>query len=276
MNELLKSNAVLRDMVLDVTKIADYLWQAGWAERNAGNITVRVDEVVHDQPSDLGHFPEFPLHDHYPELSNLYFLVTGTGKRMRDLARDPLKNAAIIKLTSGGRAYQIICDSDTEICDFRPTSELPTHLGIHQLIANRRSEERIIIHTHPTELIALTQIEEFSHEKNLNSILYGMHPETILVIPDGVGLVSYELPGTWRIASNTVAKFDHHAVVMWEKHGCLAIGRDIQETFDMIDVLVKAAKIYFQVKSAGYTPQGLTEQQLADLRKNYGLDDTNY
>ncbi|MBN1155820.1 rhamnulose-1-phosphate aldolase [candidate division KSB1 bacterium] len=272
MNDILKSSQGLRTVIFDVSKIGDFLWKAGWAERNAGNITVRVDEFVDQEPRDLADYPLFTLNEFYPELNDAYFLVTGTGKRMRDLARDPLKNAALIKIISAGSEYRIICENQQGVCDFRPTSELPTHLAIHRLIAKRKSEEKIIIHTHPTELIAMTQIAELSDEHKFNSLLYGMHPETILVIPDGVGLVKYETPGTQHIALQTVDKFKDHAVVVWEKHGCFAIGRDLEETFDLIDVLVKSAKIFFQVKSAGYHPEGLRTEQLLDLKRAYGID----
>ena len=35
-----------------------------------------------------------------------------------------------------------------------------------------------------------------------------------------------------------------HDVVLWEKHGVLAVDTDIIEAFDQIDVLNKAAQIY--------------------------------
>jgi len=269
MHKILKSNKSLRDVVIDVAEIADYLWNAGWAERNAGNITVRVDDYIQREVRELKNYPVFNLKEPYPELNDSYFLVTGTGKRMRDLACDPLNNAALIKLISGGSQYTIICRAPKYTCDFKPTSELPTHLAIHRLINDRGSDERVVVHTHPDELIALTHIRELNNEKKLNSILFGMHPETILVIPKGVGIVQYETPGTQKIADKTIEKFQKYAVVIWEKHGCFAIGREVLDTFDLIDVIVKSARIFFRVKSIGYNPEGLTEHQLLDLAEAF-------
>ncbi|MDD3161398.1 MAG: class II aldolase/adducin family protein, partial [Bacteroidales bacterium] len=60
-------------------------------------------------------------------------------------------------------------------------------------------------------------------------------------------------------------ELEKHDVVMWEKHGTLAVGDDIIETFDMIDTLSKSAQIYLLGKQAGFAPEGMTDQQLDDL-----------
>jgi len=59
------------------------------------------------------------------------------------------------------------------VTNFQPTSELPTHLGIHQLIIKRGTNEKVVMHTHANELVALTQIKEFCNEEKLNKTLMG-------------------------------------------------------------------------------------------------------
>ena len=94
-----------------------------------------------------------------------------------------------------------------------------------------------------------------------------MHPETMVFIPKGAGFVPYILPGTQAIADVTIKMFKKHDIVVWEKHGIFAIGKNIVDTFDNIDIACKSAKIWFQCKSAGFEPEGMTDDQLDELRE---------
>ena len=140
----------------------------------------------------------------YLPSANGYFFVTGTGKRMRDLARNPMKNACIIKMNNEGNSYHIISKNKKNLYDFRPTSELPTHLAIHDIMVKTESPNQAVVHTHPNELVALTQIKEFQDEERLNKLLWGMHPESVVFVPNGLALFPYILPGTTKIADATL------------------------------------------------------------------------
>lgn len=266
MKEFIKQNKALKAVIRETAEIAGYLWQRGWAERNAGNISVNITDVM------LSEFPVvvssicITLSTKYPKLAGNYFLVTGTGKRMRDLARKPIKNALIIKLNEDASGYYII-SQNTDCESLRPTSELPTHLGIHQMIAERGSSEKVVMHTHATELIALTHCKEFCNPKALNKIVWDMHPETIMFVPKGIGFVPYLLPGSLDIAEETIKALQHHDVALWEKHGVFAIGKNVADTFDLIDILAKSARIYFLCRSADIVPDGFREKQLEELKK---------
>lgn len=266
MNKYLKSSKVLKTLIREISEVAGYLWQRGWAERNAGNISVHITEMKEQKIEDLSLYQFFNLPMPYPKLAGTYFLVTGTGKRMRDLARKPMKNALIIKLNGDASGYWII--TSKEFADSPlPTSELPTHLGIHHMIAERGSEEKVVLHTHATELIALTHDKKICNQNALNRLLWSMHPETIVFVPKGVGFVPYTLPGSVNIAAKTIKALQNHNVAIWEKHGVFAIGNNVSDTFDVIDILAKSAKIYFMCRSANIIPDGLTDDQLDELKK---------
>jgi rhamnulose-1-phosphate aldolase len=257
----------VKKIILQVSEVAEYLWQRGWAERNAGNISVNISDLVEDHPAfDLDEYNNFKLEKSFPALANKIFFVTGTGKRMRDLARKPMKNALIIQLDETGSSFWIISHRKDEK-NFLPTSELPTHLAIHQKFVQSGSQNRVVMHAHTNELVALTHIEEFTNAQTLNKVLFGMHPEAIIFIPKGLGFVEYAETGSVEIAEKTLKLMDHHDIVLWEKHGVFAVGEDVLATFDMIDILTKSAKIYFMCKWAGYEPNGLTEEELKALGK---------
>jgi rhamnulose-1-phosphate aldolase len=121
------------------------------------------------------------------------------------------------------------------------------------------------LHTHPPHLIALSQIEKYLKEEIINHLLITMHPEVEIFIPSGVGVAPYRCPGSEELADVTVTSLEKHRVILWEKHGCAAVGGSIAEAFDYIDIMEKAATIFFLCKSSGYTPQGISEEQLAEI-----------
>ena len=267
MKDFMRSNKELKNIIHETAEIAGYLWQRGWAERNASNISVNIADIFQEEISEYSAFPFHTLPLSYPKLSGKYFLVTGTGKRMRDLARKPMKNSLILQLNEEASGYRIISQNMGDAKNFLPTSELPTHLGIHQMIAERGSNEKVVMHTHAHELVTLTHAKEFCDQENLNKVLWSMHPETVIFVPKGVGFVPYLLPGSNEIAAETLKALQNHDVALWEKHGVFAIGSSVSETFDVIDILAKSANIFFMCRSANIIPDSFSEAQLAELRK---------
>ncbi len=269
MKKLITQNKQIKKTILQVSEVAQYLWQKGWAERNAGNISVNINHLITNELDNLSEYPSFDLPEKYPQLANHYFFVTGTGKRMRDLARSPLKNALIIKISEEADSYYLISKNKEKEDGFMPTSELPTHLAIHQQIKAKGGKEKVILHAHALELIALTHSPEIKSKDIINNIVWGMHPEAMTFIPKGVGFVPYTIPGSVDIAKKTLQEFKNHDVVLWEKHGVFAIGEDVFETFDNIDIISKSAKIWFMCKQAGFEPEGLTDKQLKELKATF-------
>jgi len=253
----------MTEATAEIASVASWLWQRGWAERNAGNISVRLERADLQETILKQESKAIALPKPFPGLGGQLFMVTGTNTRMRDVAARPLENVLLIKITGDGTNYQIM--SSTGNSQLRPTSELSSHLCIHEMLVNKRPAHRVVMHAHVTELIALTQIRELCDQQKLNSLLLGMHPETSLFIPAGVGFVPFLLPGTTTIGELTVNALEDHDAALWEKHGIFATGRTPQETFDLIDLLAKSASIWFLCRSAGLDPEGLTGSQLEEL-----------
>jgi len=259
----------LKPVFIQIADISQYLWDRGWAERNAGNFSINVTDYFHEKELvRFSAYPFFPLSKRYPDLARTLFLLSGTGTRMRDMAKNPLENVCFAYISDSGSAYHII-DENQERTPVRPTSELATHLAIQQQLLQKKSSEKVVLHAHVTELIALTQLSPYKSEDTVNSLLFRMHPETLLFLPDGVGFIPYNLPGSENIAMATLKGFEKHKVVLWEKHGCMTLGRSLSEAFDNLDILAKSAKIYFQCKSTGMEPEGLTPAQLQEIRNNH-------
>lgn len=267
-NDIFQKKEV-KDLLQEVSDVAQYLWDRGWAERSAGNFSIRVTEYFSEKELDrLSTYPFFPLPKSYPDLSRQLFLVSATGTRMRDTARKPASNVCFIFVNESGTAYHIICQPGEET-SLKPTSELATHLSIQQMMIRKADSEKVVLHTHVLELIALTQLPRFKTEESVNQLLQGMHPETSTFVPEGIGFIPYTMPGTEKIAQATLKGLENHRVIIWEMHGCMAVSKTLNEAFDLIDILAKSAKIYFLCKSAGMEPEGLSKEQLRELSESY-------
>jgi rhamnulose-1-phosphate aldolase len=262
----LELSPTARQHIADVALVAGFLWRRGWAVKNGGNISVNLTGEVTPPTSDLNRFPYKSLGHAYPELSCMMFLVTGAGTRMRDVENQVFSNVCLVRCSDEGTGYHILTP-DLSSSALLPTSELLTHLAIHQLLKKQGGREKAVLHTHPDELIALTLIPGYGDELRLNKMLFGVQPEAAIANPSGIGLIPYVLPGTEQLAEKTVASLQHHPIVLWGRHGCLALGKDVQEAFDLVDVMNKSAQLFFLCREAGYTPQGLTEQQIEELKK---------
>lgn len=264
---ILDGRPELKAVIEQVAEVAGYLWQNGWAERNGGNITVNVTELVDDALRALPALaPGEPIGKTLPNLKGKYFYAKGTGKRMRDLARKPMENGAIIRICDDCQSYELIADAP-----ILPTSELPSHLALQDFLIGSGSSYKATLHTHPIELVAMSHIRRFLQPGELTHVLWSMIPETLAFAPLGIGIVPYTLPGSVQLADATLEQIKRYDVVLWEKHGTVAVGTDIMDAFDQTDVLCKAAKIYLAARSMGTEPEGMTDEAMKEVQDVFRL-----
>ena len=267
MKSILEGRPALEKEVMKIAEVAGYLWQNGWAERNGGNITVNITKFVDDEIRQMPAISEVKqIGVTLPQLKGNYFYCKGTGKRMRDLARWPMDNGSVIRILDDCASYVIIADNPVQ-----PTSELPSHLTVHNHLIEKGSPYNATVHTHPIELVAMSHNREMLGKDVLTKILWSMIPETKAFCPLGLGIIPYKLPGSVELADATLKELDDYDVVLWEKHGVFAQGLDVMDAFDQIDVLSKAAKIYIDAKCMGFTPEGMSDEQMKEMTVAFNL-----
>jgi rhamnulose-1-phosphate aldolase len=243
----MRTGRKLEAVIRDVAEVAQWLWMKGWAEQNAGNISVDVSDLVH---------------------SRQCLLVTVAGSRMRDIIKAPAKNLMLMKLSTPGKKPALLWGGNNGKA--RPTSEIDSHLAVHALMKREHMSQRVFMHTHPTHLIALSHIPRYAaREKALNDLLFSAHPEMAIALPEGIGLAPYRCPGTEALSAVTLAALARHRVVLWEKHGCAVVGDNINQAFDLVDVANKAAAIYMLCRASGNKFQGLTGKQIGEMIKRF-------
>jgi len=267
MKSILDNRPQLAQKVNEVAEVAGYLWQKGWAERNGGNITINITEDVDDEIRSMPAICEkTEIGIVLPHLKGCYFYCKGTNKRMRDLARWPMQNGSFIRILDDCSSYEIIADFPV-----KPTSELPSHLCMHNFLIGRGSNYKAALHTHPIDLIAMTHNPAFLEKDKLTYLLWSMIPETRAFCPRGLGIIPYKMPSSIELAEATIKELEEYDVVMWEKHGVSAVGENIMEAFDMVDTLSKSAQIYLTAKSMGFDPEGTSREDMDALKTAFNL-----
>ncbi|MGM9803267.1 MAG: rhamnulose-1-phosphate aldolase [Muribaculaceae bacterium] len=265
---ILNHNPALRQQVAEVAEVACMLWQKGWAERNGGNITINVTDCIDDYARSLPALTSpIAIGTTLPQLKGKYFYCKGTQMRMRDLARNPMECGSLIRITNDCAHYEIVADKPV-----MPTSELPSHLSVHNYLIAKGSNYKASLHTHPIELVAMSHNPEFLQKDVLTHLLWSMIPETKAFAPRGLGIVPYMLPSSIELANATISAIDdNYDVVMWEKHGVFAVDTDIISAFDQIDVLNKSANIYMCSRAMGFMPQGMSQAQMQQISQVFNL-----
>ena len=267
MSSILDGRPALTHEVEQVAEVAGYLWQKGWAERNGGNITVNVTACVDDEIRQMPAIaPAVAMGTILPHLKGCYFFCKGTNKRMRDLARRPMENGSVIRITDDCAHYEIIADNPV-----KPTSELPSHLAMHNYLLGKGQNCKAALHTHPIELVAMSHTDKFLKKDVLTNLLWSMIPETKAFCPRGLGIVPYQLPSSQRLAEATLEQLDDYDVTLWEKHGVCAVAPDIMEAFDQVDVLNKSAQIYINARAMGFEPDGMSQAQMQEMTEAFNL-----
>ena len=254
-------NINFRKILKEVSGIAGLLWEKNWAESNAGNISYRLENDL-KHISDKFITDEIKLKKSYKNLAGKSVVITCAGSRMRDIKKMPQNYLCLLSFSSKGKSYKIIKLSDLKLY---PTSELSPHLEIHNTLTKINPEFKSVLHTHPSEIIAVSNIKKFNNEIALNNLLKSLHPEISFAFPEGIGLIKYILSGSKKLSEVTAKKFIKYNFCVWEKHGCISAGKTLADAFDKVDVIVKSLKIFFLCRDAGYNFEGLNKNQIKEL-----------
>ncbi|MDA3885810.1 MAG: class II aldolase/adducin family protein [Candidatus Delongbacteria bacterium] len=232
----------MQQTLKSISNIAKILSERGWAEANAGNISVNVSDAIGEE-FDSSNFQKNS--EDFGFLNNTSIIITSAGSRMRDIAISAEKYCGILTFITGEKGYYISKFGENE---FVPTSEYLSHINIHKYLANSGRSEKAVVHSHPEELIAAMHREDLNSEIKINSVFNSMHSEFSMLIPNKIGYIPFTEPGSKDLADKTLKKLEDHNVVFWKNHGCISIGDTLDLALDNIEIVNKIAKIFFLQK----------------------------
>jgi len=265
----------LKDLVLDGDLIAEMgrmcsnMYRQGWDERNGGNISYLLcdDEIKKYGLDTAPIIRVIPTGFDARALAGKVFLVTGTGKYFKNVEVDPAHNLGIMRISADGTTAELLWGY-TDGGKF--TSEFPAHLMSHIARLEIDPKNKVIMHCHPTYLLAMNHVHELC-EKSVTRALWKTMTECIVVFPDGVGVLPWMICGNNEIGVATADKMREFRVVVWGIHGIYGCGTDLDEAFGLIETVEKAAQLYMLT---AHLPKvnTISDQQLADLAAHFKVD----
>ncbi len=253
--------------MVEMIRTVTNMYAHGWDERNGGNISLMLDEKDVAEYLDIKNvLRAIPTGFTAPELDGKYFLVTGTGKYFKNVQYAPEVNLGIVRLTENGEKADLLWGY-TDGGQF--TSEFPAHMMSHVARLKVDPKNRVVMHCHPANLLAMTYVHTLN-EREFTRTLWQMCTECIVVFPEGVNVLPWMLCGTNEIGEATAEKMRTARLVLWSQHGIYGAGRDLDETFGLIETAEKAAEIYMKIAPLPRL-NTITDEQMHLLEKRFNI-----
>ena len=243
------------DELLNLTGAAGHrLSEIDASEGAAGNISVYAGWAIDPRR-------KFPLMEKIdlplvvPELAGSTFLVTGSGRRLREIIQDPAANLGCVVVEAGGKTGNLFT-SPLRLFEHL-TSEFNSHLAVHyDQVRTSGTNFHAVIHAQPPFLTYLSHIPRYQDSTYLNRHILRWQPELIVQLPEGIGFVPFLMPGSPQLMEATVAELRKHRIIVWGKHGVVARS----------DVSVKRAadRIEYAETGARYEQMNLMTDELGE------------
>ncbi|MFT3895438.1 MAG: class II aldolase/adducin family protein [Anaerolineales bacterium] len=230
----------LEEIISQMGQVGERLANIGGAEGAAGNISICVRTPL--DVSDL--FPQMQWMDlpvTVPDLAGMMLVVSGSGCRLREIGDAPLANLACVVVEPGGKMGRMFTSPQRHFK--RVTSEFNSHLAIHA--DHMHSDETVlhtVLHGQPVHITYLSHLKEYLDEKYLNRHLLRWQPETILNMPEGIGVLPFLLPGSAQLVVETKLSMREHRIIIWARHGLMARAENsVIHALDIIEYAETAA-----------------------------------
>ena len=253
--------------MIEMIRTLTNMYNHGWDERNGGNVSMLLDEGQVADCLDTGKVIRIiPTGFPVPALAGRYFLVTGTGKYFKNVQYAPEVNLGIVRITAPGDEAELLWGfSDGG----QFTSEFAAHMMSHAARLEVNPDNRIYMHCHPTNLLAMTYVHELD-ERAFTRTLWQMCTECIVVYPDGVNILPCVVCGPNQLGLDTAEKMKTARLTVWSQHGLSAVGNTLDEAFGLIETVEKAAEVYLKIAGLPRV-NTISDEILKGLADRFGL-----
>jgi L-fuculose-phosphate aldolase len=120
----------------------------------------------------------------------------------------------------------------------RPSTELLMHLAAYAA----RPDVEAVVHAHPLTAVAFT----VAGVEPPNDLL----PEAVLVL-GRIAVAPFATPGTGEVPRSLEPFWSGHQVLLLERHGALALGRDLFQAFDRMETLERVCQVAAAARALG-------------------------
>ncbi len=241
------------------------------SEGAAGNISVYVGWDV--DPREL--FPiaeEIALPTTAVELVGRGFIVTGSGRRLREIHQNPGANLGYVRVEEGGRTGTLFTSKERLFATV--TSEFNSHLAVHRdQIAQSKTNFHTLIHAQPLHLVYLSHIGRYQDMGYFSRHVLRWQPEGIVNLYEGIGFVPFMLPGSPELMFATVRMMRDHKLVVWAKHGIMARSdASVKKACDVIEYAETGARYEYLNLSNHGLADGLSAHEMRMICDSLGLE----
>lgn len=261
----------LGDLLEMMGEAGRHLAEIEASEGAAGNISICLQWQV--EPRNL--FPtinEIDLPQPVPELAGATFLVSGSGRRLREIINEPTASIACIVVNAGGKTGRLYTSPHARF--ERMTSEFNSHLAVHyDQICATGTNFHAIVHAQPLHLTYLSHIPRYQDEKYLNTHLLRWQPETIINLPEGIGFIPFRIPGSSELMAGNVESLRDHRIVIWAKHGVMARSDvSVKRAADRVEYAETAAKYEYLNLRVSEIGEGLSAEEIRTICKTFNVE----
>jgi rhamnulose-1-phosphate aldolase len=243
------------------------------SEGAAGNISIWMRWPIEIR----SRFPvleEIDLPQKVPELAGTTIIVSGSGRRLREIIDEPTANLACIIVNEGGKTGKFYTSYDRRF--ERMSSEFNSHLAVHydQILATG-TNFHAIVHAQPTYLTYLSHIPRYQEEQYMNTHLLRWQPETIINLPEGLGFIPFEVPGSPELMVENIKALRMHRVAVWAKHGVMARSDiSIKRAMDRVEYSETAARYEYLNLCVGEIGEGLSTAEIRKICSTLRINQT--
>lgn len=265
-------------------KLDDFLQMIGEAGRHlaaieasegaAGNISICLRWAI-DVRSRFPLVTEIALPLPVPDLAGATLIVSGSGRRLREIIDAPTASLGCVVINPGGLTARFHTASERRF--EHVTSEFNSHLAVHydQLCRGATfsggadlvgGDFHAVIHAQPVHLTYLSHIPRYQDTAALNAHLLRWQPETIINLPEGIGFLPFEVPGSQALMARNVAALRRHRVALWAKHGVMARSDvSVKRAADRVEYAETAARYECLNLSLGEPAEGLSVAEIRTI-----------
>jgi rhamnulose-1-phosphate aldolase len=251
----------LDDLLEMIGQAGFHLAEIEASEGAAGNITICLRWPIEVR----NYFPvqdELALPEPVPELAGATFIVSGSGRRLRELREEPTAHLACLVVNEGGETAKLYTSFHRRF--ERVTSEFNSHLAVHyDQVCSTDTNFHAVIHAQPVYLTYLSHVPHYQDEKYLNQHLLRWQPETIVNLPEGIGVIPFRIPGSQELMAGNVECLRTHRIVIWAKHGVMARSDvSVKRAADRVEYAETAAKYEYLNLRVGEIGEGLSAEEI--------------
>jgi rhamnulose-1-phosphate aldolase len=260
----------LDDLLTMMGDAGRHLAEIEASEGAAGNISVCMRWQVEVRTR----FPlveEIELPQAIPEMAGATFLVSGSGRRLREIIDEPTANIACIIVDQGGKTGKLHTSYQRRFD--RVTSEFNSHLAVHyDQVCQTGTNFHAVIHAQPLHLTYLSHIPRYQDERYLNTHLLRWQPETILNLPEGIGFIPFCPPGSAELMTGNVESLRKHRIVIWAKHGVMARSDiSVKRAADRVEYAETAARYEYLNLGVNEVGEGLSVEEIRLICKMFNV-----